>query len=698
MVSNMIFSFRRICWKVSILGVFLSASVASKSLPAQPVQKSKEATAGQALSLLFDTHRTPPAKSMGLLQGNFLDAVDVSGSLQLAVVIDSSESMSDQLASIQKNLRYLIGDLDRILDGSIETAVVTYSDIGDKKVPVTVHTQGFADANSTEQVISQLSVGTGKPFFPEAIDLGVHRAIASLPWSDKSDVERWVLVVGDAPPYEPSFSDKKTGAKRWFETGLLVDLANQKDIKIHCLLCNSRDSEKESFEAMLDDTRNFMGRLSSDTGGLMLDMSYDQVRSALVKSARRIRTEYVRIGYITVEDIQNATGTTGQRDASDQSLRVVVLPFLPMDEMTFFHQRPEVQIATELRNILKQMPNTRVVQPRQIEKEISRLKREGVPVQDWPQALCYRLKAQLIVTGHLRTARDQFAATIEVLGQKPGKSLASTKLTSKPENLARRIIGQLAQTRNPGQEIAPLLVRLKNFASQQQLDVTEIGALSKLKPDQRSLLLSGLEALEQATGYELGDLNSVSLLKASEEILRGFLEGNPKHPYAAMLLASAQYNLAAAYEASGLVDEAKSKFAESKQAIQLAFQSKDQLVDELLKLELEGDFNLMVRKEFETSIQRYRTIVAQSEKSPLNSALHAHWMLAGIRSGDWGVEQADPNVVDPGAARGHLIQILAHWPDSSQSNLIRKNLMWDPRANQTRSAFFSRVAEMFVAK
>jgi hypothetical protein len=140
---------------------------------AQQPQAKSDASAGQALSLLFDSHRAPTAKSMGLLQGNFLDAVDVSGSLQLALVIDVSESMEDQLKSIRENLGYLIDDLDRILDGSVETAVVTYSDIGDKTVPVTMQSQGFVNAESTQHIVSQLTTVTGRPYFPEATDLGI---------------------------------------------------------------------------------------------------------------------------------------------------------------------------------------------------------------------------------------------------------------------------------------------------------------------------------------------------------------------------------------------------------------------------------------------------------------------------------------------------------------------------------------------
>ena len=81
----------------SLLAVIVLMALIAPAVWAQAPVKKQDATAGQALSLLFDSHRAPPAKSMGLLQGNFLDAVDVSGSLQLALVIDVRESIEDQL-------------------------------------------------------------------------------------------------------------------------------------------------------------------------------------------------------------------------------------------------------------------------------------------------------------------------------------------------------------------------------------------------------------------------------------------------------------------------------------------------------------------------------------------------------------------------------------------------------------------------
>ncbi len=74
-------------------------------------------------------------------------------------------------------------------------------------------------------------------------------------------------------------------------------------------------------------------------------------------------------------------------------------------------------------------------------------------------------------------------------------------------------------------------------------------------------------------------------------------------------------------------------------------------------------------------------IVNQSEQRPaLHTALRAHWMLAGIYSGDWGAEE----LKDVHKARDHLRIILAHWPQSDEAKYITSKLRWDSQAGKNR--------------
>ena len=70
-------------------------------------------------------------------------------------------------------------------------------------------------------------------------------------------------------------------------------------------------------------------------------------------------------------------------------------------------------------------------------------------------------------------------------------------------------------------------------------------------------------------------------------------------------------------------------------------------------------------------------------------------MLAGIQSGDWGVAgtPVGQSLINEAEARGHLIQILAHWPESSEAEFLRHNLRWDDKAGENRFEYLPRVNE-----
>ena len=72
---------------------------------------------------------------------------------------------------------------------------------------------------------------------------------------------------------------------------------------------------------------------------------------------------------------------------------------------------------------------------------------------------------------------------------------------------------------------------------------------------------------------------------------------------------------------------------------------------------------------------------ATDNKIQLHLALRAHWVLAGIRSGDWGA--ADSEWVDADRAREHLVAILAFWPESPEANYVRSQLRWDQAEGAT---------------
>ncbi len=667
--------------------VLVSAAIAH--LPGNHAVAQQKSAAGAALSSMFNVQRAPKAKSMGLFQANFLDSLkSANRSLQLAVVIDSTESMSNELAGIRTSLPELLADLYRIQDGALETTVVAFSDVGQSERPVKVVSPSFVrEPPQIAQLVEQITLESGKPYFPESVDLGVYTAIDQLDWSAEDNVEKWMLLIGDAPPYDPSFFESETQARRWYETDFLVDLANKKSLKIHCLLCASRENEKQAYEESLIKTRRFMSRLADGTGGQMLDLSYPFVRQRLVENATPAKTEYKRIGYITQTEIDQIARQNQDLEANDnQVIRIVVLPFLPLESITFFFERPEVQIATQLRQSLRSLPNVRTIPPRQVEDQILRLQGEGVPVQDWPQALNIRLRADYVLHGSLRMTDSAFAEA-KVFGRDHSEPLIQLGTSGPISSLAGSVLSDLKKTRQRPDSLQPLLLRLKKLEESSEGTISTIAMLQDLNPDEHGQLLGAFEALQQALDYSLGDVQGEDLLNKAEAALTELLTTQPEHAFAHTLLASCQYNQAKIHEESGRTDEAKLRFQRSIGSIKQAYRLRSQLVDRLTRFEVEADHALMVAKDYASAIESYEQIVNFSEASPVQPALRAHWMLAGIYNGAWDVAKHDASVVDSEKAKRHLVQILAYWPESVEAAAIKRFLLWDEKKNRSRTPY-----------
>ncbi len=652
-------------------------------------QDEKVSSTGIALSSMFDVQRAPKAKSMGLFQANFLDSLkSAQRSLQLAVVIDSTESMSGEMASIRSSLPELLADLSRFEDGALETTVVTYSDVGESDRPATIMSPGFvSDVVQMSRLLEQISAASGKPYFPEAVDLGVFTAIDQLPWSTDENVEKWLLLIGDAPPYDPSFLEPETKAQRWYDTDFLVDLANKKNLKIHCLLCSSREVEKKAYEDCLVKTRRFMSQLADGTGGQMLDLSYPFVRQRLVENASSRKSEYSRIGYITQTEIDAVTSQHQSTDSSnDKVIRIAVLPFLPLESITFLYEKPEVQLATELRQRLQALPNVRTISPRQVEEEILRLQGEGVPVKDWPKALNIRLRSDYLLHGSMRMADSAFVEAA-VFGRDVSDPLNKLATSGAIEGLAGSLLSDLKQSRQRPEALQPLLQRLATIDESTGGTKSPVAMLQNLNPAERSQLLGAFEALEQSLGYALGDELGEELLNKAELELAKLLTSQPEHAFAHALLASCLYNQAKIHEGRGRLDEAKLLIQRSNDSIKDAYRLRNQLVDRLTRLEVEADYALMVAKDYPGAISAYEQIVSFSEASPVQTALRAHWMLAGIYNGAWDIAKNDSTVANPEMAKHHIVQILAFWPESVEATSIKRYLLWDDQKNKSRTPY-----------
>jgi tetratricopeptide (TPR) repeat protein len=255
------------------------------------------------------------------------------------------------------------------------------------------------------------------------------------------------------------------------------------------------------------------------------------------------------------------------------------------------------------------------------------------------------------------------------------------------ENLAGSLLTDLKQSRQRPEALQPLLNRLASIGDSTDGTTSTIAMLQNLNSNERSQLLGAFEALEQSLGHALGDELGEELLNKAESELAKLLTSQPEHAFAHAMRASCLYNQAKIHEGRGKLDEAKALIQRSNDALKDAYRLRNQIIDRLARLEVEADYALMVAKDYPGAIMAYEQIVSFSEASPIQSALRAHWMLAGIFNGAWDIAKNDATVANPDKAKHHIVQILAFWPESVEATAIKRYLLWDEQKNKSRTPY-----------
>ncbi len=673
--------------------VLFGSSLGVSTLFAQGTQP----TAAAALDSIFNVRTAPDAKSMGIFQGSFLDAIrPETPAIQIAFLVDTTESMAQELPGIRAKVPQVIADLKRAAGTQVEVAVVSFADNGKSNKPLGGVSRGFSSDEATiGEMIDSLQPQSGKPYFPEAVDLAVFKTIQDLPWSTDEKATRWLMLITDAPPYDASFEEATTQSRRWYETDALVNVANQRGINIHGLLCESRPEEQEAFAATVDKTRNFMGQLTSRTGGLMLDLSFAQIKEKVASAAKRPRADFAFVGAITDDDIAQAKEKAQQQLGDLTSVRVAVVPHIPWNAMTFYHEDPAVQFASQLRYTLGRLPGVKTISSRQIEAELLRLKSGPVDQSQWPQALCLRLRADILIVGDLRATRDAVDVQSKVYTASSAEPIAAISASGSEDNVMASYLKAIPQTRPT---TGPMVLLSNAVSSEQASDLREFwpGILGQMNPSEQGNLLAAMDLIEKSVDISVEPNRRAKDLATAIELLTPLASGQDANAFTFALLASANYNLAKTREEQGQADQAKSAMQDAIGYLTKAFDARRQLNDRLLQAEIEADHSLLVRKDYEAAVRRYESITQFSEASLLKMALRAHWMLAGIECGDWGAAQAEDFQPDSQVARQHLIQILAFWPESEEARVIQKYMRWDSGDGKTGTPYFPKEGDLLL--
>jgi hypothetical protein len=601
--------------------------------------------------------------------------------IEVALVIDGTDSMGTDLAGVRASLGRMTDDLQRYKD-NVALQLVIYRDTGSKSgevsLPLPISDNGFTtDVKMVHQAMEAVQPESGSPFFNEMVDVGIYTAINDLKWSTDEQTTRWILVFGDAPPFDESWSDPVTKSERRFATERLVTLARSKNIRISSVLCVSDPKVRSAYDQSLNKTREFMSTLANETNGLMLDLSYKNIRDAIAQASQRPRLEYQPIAEITLDEIQRVRDEAMRNRlviSEDQQTRIAVLPYLPLDELTFDPNRSEVQFASELRYKFRQLPGVSLKTPNQIERAVEPLVKRGYRGKELLLALANKLRVDYVVWGKMQPKGSGFEVVPIVVNREKGELLSVAALQTDPRQssaglLASRVIRAVTPPETT------FLARLDSSESQLLRPVS-------MTPDATSPLMSAFEALEQALAFPVGSPESSDRLTKAKAGLDRAIELDTSNPFAHYMLANYYFNQAQAMNSSGRQAEAAQLMKEFRKALNDAYDNRSENIPGELVTEIKGLHDLLIRKDVAGAIQAFESLAAVNADTKLNSALRAHWMLAGIYSGDWGI---DPKQwADATKVRQHLMQILAFWESSPEADFIRKSLRWDDQSGKSQ--------------
>ena len=680
----------RVNW---IVGLILSATAPS-------VSANELDSAALALETIFCPNRVPPNRTMGLVQRNFLDLVETSkAKLEIAFVVDGTDSMEQSLQGAKRTIDQMMTDLQLYKQAEVSYQLVVYRDAGVAPHEVTfslkVAGREFtSDREAFRRAFDALEVQSGAPYFHELIDAGIHEAISQLQWSTDQETTKWLFVIGDAPPFDAGFDEPETQARRRFDTKLLTGLASAKEIQINCILCSSREQEQQSHEAVLDRTRSFMSSLATETGGLMLDLSYPDVRNAIIAAARKPRSTYLRIGKITRQEVDELRAQAQQNSTSlstSRRARIAVLPHAPLGEMSFRSNRPEVRIATDLRRRLRSVPGIEVKSSRAVEQQFRQLRRQDLEESQLLQMLSSALEVDYLLWGTMSQQGGVVQLGSSIYRGGDGRRIVSGRgrkesVSDAASAVMLDVVNRMNRRTDP--KLVSLLRGLDGGNEMTRRLTTPVS--NNVQTADRMLVAYDL--LERVAGLEAGHADADPLLGEAKLALEEALRQDPRNPIAHQLMASCHFNLAQVQKRRGTPQSAQQEFESARAELERAKSLRNaRRIPEEVKTEISADYALLGQKDVEEAIRLYESLtgVIAEGTSPiqLHLALRAHWMLAGIYSGDWGVPDT---FIQPEKAKLHLKSILAHWPKSHEAEFIRRQLRWNHQTGENSFEHYPR--------
>ena len=272
-----------------------------------------------------------------------------------------------------------------------------------------------------------------------------------------------------------------------------------------------------------------MSTLSTDTDGLMIDLSYSDIRKTLDETLKKARLRCQSVPVITQQDIERARQSAEQAKlqySDSRRTRLAVLPHLPLGEMSFDPNRDEVRVAAELREKFRQLEGADVKSTTSVRRYFELLQARGLKENQFLQTLANGLDVDYVLWGTVNRLTEQ-PRVVQV------RSTFFSRSTGEP--LFSKAIQQNLDIRPAGNVTGNLAQQLVKTASVNNRDPRLAGAFQlaanrpgietdllrpvATQPGSRDEVLSGLEFLEQALEFPVGSEDGAKLLSQARQAL-----------------------------------------------------------------------------------------------------------------------------------------------------------------------------------
>jgi len=674
----------------------VTAMMISMAFAPAVVEAQTVVPAGVAMDLMFDPVRNPKIviKRQGAIQRQSFKGLLESSKkdLQIAFVVDGTNSMSKDIASVLANLSNVVDDIRRQkgAGSKISFSVVVYRDI-DSPTGVVEFPAGqkfSTDPVAFHEVVKGIKTATGNPDFEEKVDVGLQEAMTRLNWNQAPNVSRWILLFGDAPPYQDNFVGKNLyqgkQRKRTVSTADLLALAGKKKITVNCMLCSTGfiglDDKnaalaQQIYNAKKPATEQFMKALTEGTGGAFWNLGDPQVRQEIARHAEKSRATYISFDRITPADVEKFKAQN-----NGGVITIGILPHQPLAEINFQADAGSRLVSLTLENKFSQLPGFRVRSASEMEQSFKQLPADA-SLAGKMKALALDTSADIVLWGTREENGGQIALTTRAYRKRDGKEVASyfeqfnksedeqAVLSEAVERLTEKLATHLTNDRQK-----------KTAQSASDLKVVHF----KVAKDLRALraIYSGSDALRASLEYEKGSVESVQGLETAVGHLNAAAKLESTNPIVYSLLASAYFNLAS---------DNKEMHKKHIDAISKAYSLLENAPNETFRTEIEADYAFFVQQDVQRAIDGYEAL-SNLSKTPLRANLRAQWMLAAIRSGDWGV---DAKYVDRAAVRKHITTILATHGDSPEAAYFKRVFNYDKKRG-TESPYYPKTNAKFA--